>query len=143
MGEQPTLMTPFYKRFKKSENENERLNTYVLLVAAADWLLGTARTLTKADDGDWGTGDSNIADDASNDWDQPEQPSDVVILINLASSFSMIYCEFVGMKLTVSVRSQHCKLPVLHWLKLRAWGRDVAMARMAKDVIDKRRTNIV
>jgi hypothetical protein len=93
MGEQPTLMTPFYKRFKKSENENERLNTYVLLVAAADWLLGTARTLTKADDGDWGTGDSNIADDASNDWDQPEQPSDVVILINLASSFSMIYSE--------------------------------------------------
>jgi hypothetical protein len=45
------------------------LNTYVFIVAAADWLLGTGRTLTKADDGDWGAVDSNIADDMSDDWD--------------------------------------------------------------------------
>jgi hypothetical protein len=55
----------------------------------------------------------------------------------------MIDMAFGGMKLTVSVRPQHPMLPVLHSFKPRAWGCLVAMARMAKDVIDKRRTNIV
>jgi len=31
------------------------LNTYILIVAAAEWLLGTGRTSASADNGDWGT----------------------------------------------------------------------------------------
>jgi hypothetical protein len=81
-------MTPFCRiMFKKSETGNEKLNAYVFLAAAADWLLGTSCTLTKADDGDRGAVDSNIADDVSDDWGQPEQPSNLVILFDLESNF--------------------------------------------------------
>jgi hypothetical protein len=73
--------------FKKSKTGNEKLNAYIFFAAAADWLLGTSCTLTKADDGDRSAVDSNIADDVSNDWDQPEQPSHLVILFDLEWNF--------------------------------------------------------